>query len=160
MTGKILSHHHRASRWDSICVPWASDLFGKPSNFSKIQSQLKWNSILVDERYYSEIGKDYAVRINTFHQIYWATVFSSSLPKVEFLYLRRIPLLAFWKKPSVHYHPIFEGQLQREAWMFLIPFCLRPDRSRGSSSNAGKMDQTWSRHSLTGLIQTHYYSLP
>ena len=101
---KVYIYLRRASRWDSICVPWASDLFGKPSDFSKIQSQLKWDSILVDKRDYTEIGKNYAVRINTFHQIYWATVFSSSLPKGEFLYLRRIPLLAFWKKLSVHYH--------------------------------------------------------
>ena len=90
--------------------------------FKKIQSQLKWNSILVDERDYSEIGKNYAVRINTFHQIYWATVISSSLPKVEFLYLRRIPLLAFWKKTICPLPSYFWRTTPKRSMNVLDPF--------------------------------------
>ena len=41
VTCEINRHHYRASKLASICVPWASELFGKVSDFSYIEFQLK-----------------------------------------------------------------------------------------------------------------------
>ena len=50
VTCEINHHHHKASKLDSICVPSASELFGKGSDFANIEFQWKCCSISVNER--------------------------------------------------------------------------------------------------------------
>ena len=50
VTSEIYLHYHKASNSAFICVPWASELFGKSSDFSHIEFQLKCCLIPVNEK--------------------------------------------------------------------------------------------------------------
>ena len=50
VTSEIDHHHHKASIYDSICVPSASELCGNGSDFANIAFLWKRHSISVNER--------------------------------------------------------------------------------------------------------------
>ena len=69
VTSEINFHHHKASKLDSICVPSASELFGKESDFANIEFIGNAVQFLWTRGTTLNLVEKHATRINTFYQI-------------------------------------------------------------------------------------------
>ena len=97
------------------------------------------------------VVKKHAPRINTFYQISRLLVhilksgFKFLTHQSQLGIFEQVSLAGFMKKTSVYHPSTSERTTTKRSMNVLDPLYLRREQSRGRNSNAGKMDQTWSR---------------